>query len=87
MNNFYNSFKKFITNRLTIVSIITIFLFSVLVIKLFTLQILNGDFYNKKVKTTTVQDIIIPAPRGSIYDRYGRPLATNKSSFTKRTVP
>ncbi len=82
MNNFYNSFKKFITNRLTIVSIITIFLFSVLVIKLFTLQILNGDFYNKKVKTTTVQDIIIPAPRGSIYDRYGRPLATNKSSFT-----
>lgn len=60
---------------------VVIVMFSVLTVKLFSLQILNGDFYSGQVKATTLQEVVVSAPRGTIYDRYGIPLATNKSSF------
>jgi len=57
-------------------------LFGVLTIRLFQLQIVNKDYYSSKVKATTLQEVEVSAPRGVIYDRFGIPLADNKSSFT-----
>ena len=62
-------------------------LFSILAVKLYTLQIINGSYYSSEVKGTTIRDIDVTAPRGSIYDRYGRELAVNKSSFTVKLDP
>lgn len=61
--------------------------FFVLVIKLFNLQIIMGEFLQNQITGTTIREITVPAPRGSIYDRYGRPLAINNSSFTINLDP
>jgi cell division protein FtsI/penicillin-binding protein 2 len=62
-------------------------LFFILAVKLYNLQIINGNYYNNEVKGTTLRSIEVVAPRGSIYDRYGRPLAVNKSSFIVNLDP
>ncbi len=82
MKSFFQNILKVFQNRLVVLYVIICTLFIVLVIKLFFLQIINGDFYKSQVKTTTLHEVVVSAPRGSIYDRYGVPLATNKSSFT-----
>lgn len=82
MNNIYDKLVKFFNNRLIIMFIVITSMFFILVIKLFNLQIINGEFFNINVRNTTLKEITVPAPRGTIYDRYGRPLAVNNSSFT-----
>lgn len=57
-------------------------MFFVLVCRLYTLQILNGDYYNTQIQGTTMKEISVTAPRGNIYDKMGRPLAVNYSSWT-----
>jgi len=82
MKDFFDKLSRYSNIRLVIMFIVIVLLFCTLVVKLFVLQILNGEYYNSKVKGTTLKEITIPAPRGTIYDRYGRPLAVNSSSFT-----
>lgn len=82
MKSFFQSMCKIFQNRLVILYVIIVVMFSVITVKLFNLQIVKGDFYNKQVATTTLQKVVVSAPRGAIYDRYGVPLAINKSSFT-----
>ncbi|TCO79983.1 penicillin-binding transpeptidase domain-containing protein [Marinisporobacter balticus] len=55
---------------------------SILVLRLFSLTIVEGEKYKKKAEETIMRKIPISAPRGEIRDRYGRPLAVNKPSFT-----
>ncbi|MCL2841245.1 MAG: penicillin-binding transpeptidase domain-containing protein [Defluviitaleaceae bacterium] len=68
---------RFITNRLLWLFIIMAVLFYVMLARLFELQIvLNHTFVNPPPITTTVEQFV-PASRGNIYDRLGRPLAVN----------
>ncbi|WZL71582.1 penicillin-binding transpeptidase domain-containing protein [Clostridiaceae bacterium 35-E11] len=55
---------------------------SVLLFRLFGLTIVEGDKYKKIADEIRIKKIPISAPRGEIRDRYGRPLAVNKPSFT-----
>lgn len=57
-------------------------LFSAIGIRLFVLQIVEGEKYQQELKTSIMQNISIPASRGMIYDRYGRPLAVNEAAFS-----
>jgi len=82
MKTFFHNLAKFFENRLVIICLVTIILFIILVVKLFNLQIIKEDYYNNQVKMTTVREVVVSAPRGAVYDRYGVPLAINKSSFT-----
>lgn len=82
MKSFFENVLKIFQNRLIVLYVVIGVLFIILAVKLFTLQIINGEFYNSQVKATTLQEVVVNAPRGNIYDRYGIPLATNKSSFT-----
>ncbi len=71
-----------------VIMLVTIFgMFSLLVVQLYDLQIINGSYYNNEVKGTIVRDIVLTAPRGNIYDRYGRPLAVNVSAYTINLDP
>lgn len=45
------------------------------------LGIVNGDFYDVRALTNTNKEVVIPAPRGIIIDRYGTPLVQNTSAF------
>lgn len=73
--------------RLITVFVGILILFFTLLIKLYTLQIVQGDFLKNQVLGTISKLINLDAPRGNIYDKFGRPLATNESSFTLNIDP
>ena len=82
MKGFFERLSELLKSRVFIVFLGVIVLFSILVVRLFYLQILNGERYQQELKTSIMNPISIPASRGSIYDRYGRPLATNEVAFS-----
>jgi cell division protein FtsI/penicillin-binding protein 2 len=51
------------------------------------MQIINGDIYLKNLSSNIVKKINITAPRGIIYDRYGRILAGNKFVYNIKLDP
>lgn len=87
MRDFFNKNFNYTNSRLIVMYMVICALFAVLVVKLYNLQIINGSYYSSEVKGTTLREIEVSAPRGSIYDRYGRELAVNKSSFIVNLDP
>ncbi|MHC0035307.1 peptidoglycan D,D-transpeptidase FtsI family protein [Pseudoneobacillus sp. C159] len=67
--------------RLNVLFIIVFFCFSILVIKLGTLQIIHGEDYRKEVTKTENYIVSEPVPRGKIYDRYGRLIVDNQGKY------
>src|SRR5919197_6310371 len=45
------------------------------------LQVLRGRYYRELAENNRLRTVPIPAPRGPLFDRYGRILAENRSSF------
>ena len=70
--------KKLKISRDFVLIIIFVLLFSVLIVRLFQLQIVKGEEYKNNFILKTKREIVIPGSRGNIYDRNGKPLATNK---------
>lgn len=68
--------------RLLVIFFGIMLFFGVLLGKLYELQIVEGEFLSTQVSGTIVKSISLEAPRGNIYDKFGRPLAVNESSFT-----
>ncbi|MFI3230427.1 MAG: penicillin-binding transpeptidase domain-containing protein [bacterium] len=73
--------------RLFVMFVVICGLFGVLLSKLYTLQIIQGEYLTNQVLGTISKPINLDAPRGSIYDKFGRPLAVNESSFTVNIDP
>lgn len=73
--------------RLTALSILIAVLVGVLVVRLWQLQVLQGAHYLQLSEDNRVRDYSLTAPRGVIYDRKGRPLVTNRPSFTVAVLP
>lgn len=82
MKDIFNNFISFITSRIFILSIAISVMFGFMIFKLFNLQIVNGEEYLNTLQTYILREIPIPAPRGTIYDRYGRPLAINNVAYS-----
>ena len=72
----------FLTNRIIWLIVVTIMLFSFLFTELFYLQIIISDTFTIPPPNTTTVTQTIPALRGNIYDRFGRPLTINTPVFT-----
>ena len=66
---------------------IAIFFCSILILRLFYLQVLRHKSYTEKAEYSTCRIEVIPAPRGNIYDRNGKPIAINKQSITAIIYP
>ncbi|WP_317368506.1 penicillin-binding transpeptidase domain-containing protein [uncultured Tyzzerella sp.] len=75
------------TLRLLIIFIAISVLFFILIAKLYTLQIVQGEFLKNQVLGSILKPVNLEAPRGNIYDKFGRPLAVNESSFTVNIDP
>lgn len=79
--------KKTLPFRLNILFLIVFICFSILVIKLGTLQIVKGEDYRKEISRTENHIVREPVPRGKIFDRYGRIVVDNDGenaiSYTK----
>lgn len=76
-----------IHNRIAIASYIVIALFSILILRLWQLQVLQGDEYRRLSEANRLRIIKIPAPRGIIYDRNGVPLVKNSPYYSVSISP
>ena len=73
-----NMFHK----RSLFIIIVTVICVLVFAGRLFFLQVVKGDEYLLQSEKKLSRSITVKAPRGEILDRYGRPLVTNRTSFT-----
>ncbi|PKM51396.1 MAG: hypothetical protein CVV02_07265 [Firmicutes bacterium HGW-Firmicutes-7] len=83
----YEKLIKIIKNRIFLLFLVIVFCFWILVHRLFELQIVNGEQYALITEATMERTLLIPAIRGNIYDRYGRPLAINETAFNIKYDP
>lgn len=74
-------FVRLFQSRIFAVGVILTALFCVLTVKLFHLQIIEGEDYMKEYVETIEKTVEIPATRGNIYDVNGNLLAYNKLSY------
>ena len=65
-------------NRNNIIGFIFSVLFLMVIVRLFNLQIINGDYYEQNYVQKSVKTVTIPAARGNIYDADGNILAYNE---------
>ncbi len=75
-------FLEKLKDRYNIIMIVISAMLVVLLFRLATLTIVEGDKYREMSDNKRVKEIATTAPRGEIRDRYGRLLAGNKPSFT-----
>ena len=87
MKKHFNNIINHNNIRLLVIFIGVSILFFILIVKLYTLQIVQGEFLKNQVLGTISKPITLDAPRGNIYDKFGRPLAVNESSFTVNIDP
>jgi len=62
-------------------SVVLIVFFAILIARLWSLQIQQGDEYKKLAENNRVRYLEVAAPRGNILDRKGREIVTNRPSF------
>src|SRR5262245_39287938 len=55
--------------------------------RLFQLQVVQGEEYARRAVADRTVEVPIPAPRGLIFDRAGRPVAVNTPSWTVKVRP
>jgi len=67
--------------RIVVTAVVFTMLFSLLIHRLYVLQVLNSDSYNEKFIEKIERTIRIPGARGNIYDADGNLLAYNKLSY------
>jgi penicillin-binding protein 2 len=66
--------------RVGLLGIVAIAVFATLFLRLWSLQILNGEQLLRAAQNNQRREVRVPAPRGSILDRTGLPLVTNVPS-------
>ncbi len=73
--------KKNLNKRFIIIYIFLAVFTVLCIVRLFNLQIVNGDEYKEQAENRLVRACTIKAPRGEIMDRYGVPLVTNNMGY------
>lgn len=73
--------------RFGIAAVLFTFCFVILLARLFDLQILQGDEYRERSKTSLSTTDKIPARRGELRDRTGAVLARNTPAFALKILP
>ena len=67
-----------IPRRVNLLFGIIVLLFTVIILRLAHMQIVNKDFYTAKLTATTTYTVKTSSPRGTIYDATGAPLVENE---------
>ncbi len=75
------------TSRSIVIGILMLVLISILLTRLFYLQVVEYDRYSTLSKSNRISVVPRPPVRGIIYDRNGIPLARNIPSYTLEVVP
>ncbi|MCE5286296.1 MAG: penicillin-binding protein 2, partial [Pelosinus sp.] len=75
------------SRRIKIMTAIIVGVILFLVVRLAWMQVLQGAQYKKIAEANRIRQILIAAPRGSLYDRTGALLVGNRPSFAISIVP
>lgn len=67
--------------RLESLRVLAIIVCLIIGVRLWWLQVMNHDNFAVQADQNRIRILAIPAPRGTIYDRKGRVLATSRNSF------
>ena len=73
---------KFASGRIAVVQYAAVGVFLFLLSGFWSLQISNPEFYNERAQKNKIKAQPIIAPRGKIYDRDGRLIVDNHSSYS-----
>ena len=74
-------FSKLVSSRLFILGALFVFLFAVLAVQLFHLQIIEGEKYQETYMAKTEKKVSLAGTRGNIYDKNGNLLAYNQLAY------
>src|SRR4030042_6516427 len=75
------------SDKTLIVAYIAIIAFFLLIMRLWQIQILQGNEYRKLSESNRLRILTIPAPRGIIFDRNGIPLVKNTPYYYASLIP
>ncbi len=73
--------------RIRIAVAIIVFCMGIFLVKLWYLQLIEGESYDEMSRNNRVRSVRLPASRGKILDCNGRGLAENSPSFTFSIIP
>lgn len=68
--------------RFLILKVLAVIMLAMITVRLFTMQIIDGEVYLKTASSRLSATIVNKAPRGDILDRYGNVLVTNQSGYS-----
>src|SRR6266481_5723738 len=68
--------------RLRIIQVLVLVMLAVLGVRLYLIQIINGARYAEIAQNQRIRLLPIPAPRGIIFDRNGRPIVDSRPIYT-----
>ncbi|MDO4619753.1 MAG: penicillin-binding transpeptidase domain-containing protein [Lachnospiraceae bacterium] len=74
--------RRFQINRMVLLALFFVFLSGVLIQRLYTIQIINGEGYRNSFAIKTTKTRALKSTRGNIYDRNGKLLAGNRLSYS-----
>lgn len=66
-----------IPRRINLLFFVIVCLFTLIILRLAQMQILEQDFYNQKLTASTLYTVKLSSPRGEIYDAAGKALVSN----------
>ncbi len=88
MANYLNNVEaEWFRHRLTYAIVAILFIFCLLMTRLFYLQIISGNKYRQLSANNSIRLQTIYAPRGLIFDRNGEMLVDNRPSFDLSIIP
>ncbi|MBR3121425.1 MAG: penicillin-binding protein 2, partial [Oceanobacillus sp.] len=73
--------------RINMLFFVVFLLFSVLILQLGVVQILNGEDFQQEIERTNLDTTKIPVPRGKIYDRNGDVIVDNEALYSITYTP
>ena len=83
MTRIYQQYQR----RISFISLLVIFAWGGLGYRLFNIQVINGDKYHKQGQKQSQTKVILPALRGTIFDKNGIPLTRNIIHYTIAADP
>ena len=81
-SSFKENFVKVITSRLFVLTLLLLGMSGILINRIFTLQIVNGETYLNDFQLRIKRERSIASTRGNIYDTNGELLAYNELAYS-----
>ncbi len=79
--------EPILEGRVRIVAAVVVLVFGTFLLRLFQLQIVEGEILARRSQQNSIRTVRLEAPRGKIVDREGRVLATTRPAWSLQVVP